>query len=55
MLTQPVRVGEGGSATDVVSVELIREGTVTREIQVRCPCGQKIVLECEYPIDAQDK
>ncbi|GIW78408.1 MAG: hypothetical protein KatS3mg105_0215 [Gemmatales bacterium] len=30
------------------TVELIREGTVVRAIEVTCTCGEKIRLDCQY-------
>lgn len=29
-------------------VTLKREGNLIREIQIRCACGETIVLDCEY-------
>ncbi len=52
---QPVCVGDGGSTSDAFGVELMREGAVTREIHVRCSCGQTVILECEYPNDGSDQ
>lgn len=33
-------------------VTLKREGNVIREIQIRCACGETIVLDCEYAAGA---
>lgn len=29
-------------------IELIRDGSVIRAIDIRCGCGKRIYLECEY-------
>jgi len=31
-------------------VTLRREGTTIREIQIRCACGELIVLDCHYEV-----
>jgi len=32
-------------------VTLRRDGNVIREIQIRCACGELIVLDCEYDLN----
>ncbi len=33
-------------------ITLRREGDVIKEIQIRCACGELIVLDCEYAASA---
>ena len=37
------------SADGTPAVSIRREGDVIREIQIRCACGELIILDCEYP------
>lgn len=37
---------KNGEGTPIVSLK--RDGNLIREIQIRCPCGNMIVLDCEY-------
>ena len=32
-------------------VTMRREGNVIREIQIRCACGELIVLDCKYEVN----
>lgn len=55
MKTEPVRVGHSLGNADVVEMELVHEGELLREIHFKCPCGQAIVLECDYANDVHSK
>lgn len=48
VLREPVRVGNMKLNNEGIDVELVRDGNTIKEIHVRCPCGQTIVLTCEY-------
>lgn len=52
VLDDPVYIGARNPTSEDVGVELIRDGQLVREIHVRCPCGQTIVLECNYANEA---
>ena len=53
MRNVPVRVGHSPTHAETVEIELLRDGDVVREIHVKCPCGQTLVLECNYATDVQ--
>jgi hypothetical protein len=41
----PVPIGRTSSGCGI-DVSVHRDGDVVREIEVRCKCGERIVLEC---------
>jgi hypothetical protein len=41
-------VAPGAEACAEPQVNVIRDGEVVRAIEVVCPCGQRIVLDCIY-------
>ena len=41
----PVSIGRAGHNCEV-EISVQREGDVIREIEVRCRCGERIILEC---------
>ncbi|WP_437227784.1 hypothetical protein SH661x_000552 [Planctomicrobium sp. SH661] len=47
LATHPIFVAEK-HADGTPIVTLRREGNTIREIQIRCPCGELIVLDCQY-------
>ena len=45
----PQRVSVGLSRrVDDFKIELVREGDVVQKIQITCPCGRHIELQCQY-------
>ena len=53
VLSEPILIGNTKSHAEGVDVNLVRDGNKIREIHVQCPCGQTLVLECEYATDAE--
>lgn len=45
--TTPVVVGKNTSIA-APQVALVREGTKVAAIEIRCGCGEVIVLDCDY-------
>jgi len=41
----PVSIGRGSHHCDV-EISVQRDGEVIREIEIRCRCGERIVLDC---------
>jgi len=52
VLAAPIQVGGSVPDEDALPVELIREGDVIRQIRVVCPCGETMILDCQYPGEA---
>jgi hypothetical protein len=46
-IAKPIAVPHGGSH-DSMQVQLIREGSVVRAIEITCSCGQQLRLDCQY-------
>jgi hypothetical protein len=45
----------GGARSCDKSVELLREGGVVHALQITCSCGDKTVVELEYPAEPNDE
>jgi len=33
---------------DIINVQVIRDNDVVKSIQIKCPCGRHVELDCEY-------
>ncbi|WP_437204147.1 hypothetical protein [Planctomicrobium sp. SH664] len=49
MAPHPIVIADK-SAEGTPVVSLRREGNIIREIQIRCACGELIILDCDYPL-----
>lgn len=44
----PVQIGRGAHPHEF-DVAVRRDGDVIREIEIRCRCGERIVIDCSSP------
>jgi hypothetical protein len=52
---ESIVVGAPAPASDGVSVGIVKRGERAALVEVRCRCGETILLECEYDADPGPK